>query len=69
MAEALSPAAVDLLADLAHVPQSTGYDHRIRELDEHKPRLIEWVPGWGYGPTEAGRALLAARLANALISA
>lgn len=57
---AISKDAADLLADLTTIPQVVGYDHRIRELDEAQPRLIEWVPGWGYAASEAGRAYLAA---------
>ena len=51
--------AMDLLKEIEIIPQVVGYDHRIRELDEAKPRLIEWESGFGYVASEAGRALLA----------
>lgn len=58
MTTAISKAAMELLAELAIVPQVVGYDHRIRELDEATPRLIEWEAGFGYIASDAGRALL-----------
>lgn len=54
----ISEAAMRLLRELAIVPESAGYDHRIAELD--KARLIEWLPGWGYGASAAGIAHIAA---------
>jgi hypothetical protein len=56
----ISPDALALLREMEFVPQVVGYDHRIKELDEAKPRLIEWESGWGYIASAAGRALLAA---------
>jgi hypothetical protein len=56
---AISKAALELLSELTVTPQSVGYDHRIKELDEAQPRLIQWVSGQGYFVSDAGRALLA----------
>lgn len=53
----ISDASLSLLQDLTIVPQVVGYDHRISELD--RAGLIEWVPGWGYQASKAGRAALA----------
>jgi hypothetical protein len=55
----ISQAACELLSELTITPQVVGYDHRIKELDEAQPRLIEWVAGQGYIASAAGRALLA----------
>lgn len=55
----VSTAAMALLAELAVAPEVVGYDHRIRELDEASPRLIEWIAGLGYSASPAGRAALA----------
>lgn len=55
----ISAAARDLLNQLTIIPQVVGYDHRIKELDEARPRLIQWVAGEGYFISDAGRALLA----------
>jgi len=55
----ISQKAMDLLKEIEIVPQVVGYDYRIRELDEAKPRLIVWEAGFGYVASEAGRALLA----------
>lgn len=60
---AISSAALDLLADLAIIPQVVGYDHRVRELDEAIPRLIEWMPGHGYIASQAGRDVLTVKTA------
>ena len=54
----ISKPALKLLGELANVPQIVGYDHRIKELDEAKPRLIERVSSQGYIASEAGRGLL-----------
>lgn len=61
----ISKDAMDLLNELTIIPQVVGYDHRIRELDEAKPRLIEWIAGEGYFASEAGRELLANEAAKA----
>jgi hypothetical protein len=63
MASNLSKAAIELLGELAIIPQVVGYDHRIKELDEAKPRLIEWISGQGYLASAEGRSLLEARAA------
>lgn len=55
---AISKEAMELLGELTVIPQVVGYDHRIRELDEAQPRLIQWVVGQGYFVSDAGRALL-----------
>lgn len=55
----ISEPALALLGELTIIPQVVGYDHRIRELDEARPRLIEWVSGQGYLASDAGRDLLA----------
>jgi hypothetical protein len=59
----ISKEAMALLDELRIAPQVIGYDHRIRELDEAKPRLIEWVSGQGYFASRSGRKLLATRQA------
>lgn len=57
----ISKDALALLSELSVIPQVVGYDHRIRELDEAVPRLIQWVSGQGYFISDAGRAFLAVR--------
>lgn len=54
----ISKEAMALLRNLAIVPQVVGYDFLVKELDEAKPRLIEWLPGVGYFASAAGHALL-----------
>jgi hypothetical protein len=54
----ISDAAIELLRVLAIIPECVGYDHRVRELDEHKPPLIEWLPRHGYTASVAGHQFL-----------
>jgi hypothetical protein len=63
----ISKEAVVLLRDLAVTPQVVGYDFLVKELDEAKPRLIEWLPGVGYFASAAGHALLE-RLQDAAVA-
>jgi hypothetical protein len=56
----ISEASIELLRELAIIPDCVGYDHRVRELDEHKPPLIEWLPRHGYTASHAGHEFLKA---------
>lgn len=52
----ISEKAVALLRDLAGLPQSCGYNHEIKELDD--ARLIYWKAGEGYAASDKGREYL-----------